>query len=177
MKKTAKLLLASVATLGLLSSVYAADLKVATVNVAKVLQSSSVVSKAKSSLQAKYKPQYNNIETAQKKMVADINNLKKNSETMSASARKTAQNNIAQEQQTLIAQQQQFQQQLTKAQQQTMQAVLSRLQTVIAKIAQQNGYTLVLPKDAVAYAASNLDITPQVLKSFDASGALPGAAS
>lgn len=175
MKKSVKIAVTSAVVLGLLGSAYAADLKVATVNVENVLKSSTEVNAAKNNLQAKFKPQYASIEAAQKKMVADINSLKKNAETMSASARQKAQSSLASEQQTLVAQQQQFQQQLSHAQDETMQEVLKRLKLVVAQIAKQKGYSLVLPEGAVAYAAANLDITPVVLKAFDASGALPGA--
>lgn len=148
--------------------VFAATLKVGVVDVQQVLKSSPRVSADKTKLQAQFKPQYEKIQAAQKSLEAMVDNLHKNGSTMQAKDRTALQASIQKSQESLMKQQQGFQSTFMAARSKDMQDLLGELQNVMKTIAQKNQINVILPKSGVVYSDSNLDMTSQVEKAFDA---------
>lgn len=154
--------------LALSTSIAAADLKIATVNVAQVLQNSSQVSADRKIIDDKFHSRFTQIQSAQKDLDNKAADLQKNELTMQSKDIQQAKQQLMSEQQKIEAMQQSFQHDLTAEKQKEMQALADHLQETVKKVASQGNYNLVLAKATVLYTDSAIpDITDQVAKAFD----------
>jgi outer membrane protein len=167
MKKLSVLMMVSLGLAAVSTSALADNLRIATVNVAQILQNSPQVAADKKQLESRFNPRLTKIQAAQKNLDGLVTKLKKEGVTMQAQDRESLQNSIEQGQQNLFAMQQSFQQDVTVARQKEMESLLGQLQSVIQKVAKKDGYTIVIPQAAIAYADSSLDVTDEVAKAFD----------
>jgi outer membrane protein len=160
MKKIA-LMVASVALFLFAHSAFA-DLKIAVVDVSKILADSKEVAEAKAQLKKQFDPRQDEITAAQKKLRSEIDDYTKNSPTMKADAAKSTQNKIMDDQKKLQDLETSFQNDLSKEQNQKMQDILNHIETVIKKVAADKGYDLVVTRMSTAYVNPKLDVTAEV---------------
>jgi len=140
--------------------------KVAVVDVTKVLKDSSQVSELKSSLRKQFKPREDKIVKAQNDLRKNLVKLDRDHSVLSKSKLTDLKTDIKNQQKSLQKLQTNFQRDLFAAQDTGMQKILSALKTRIQSIADKKGLTLVLAKNAVAYAPPSYDITDEVARGF-----------
>lgn len=158
-----KLLLAVAAGALLVSGSVFADVKIAVVDLGKVLADSPQVSTAKSELKKKFDPREKAIVDAQKKLQADVKKYEKENVTMKEADIKKAQQKLMDQQKKLQDMQTSFQKDLMEAQNKSMQTILKQVEEVLNKLAAAEKYDLILTKMSAAYSNPKFDVTDQVL--------------
>ncbi len=141
--------------------------KIAVVNVQQVLQQSPKVAELSTKLQNQFKTRQQKLDAAQKALQDELDKFKKDSPTMADKDRDALQKKITDDRAGLVKDVVAFQQDLNKEQGKVMQGILSQLNGIIARLAQQSNYSLVLDAQAVVYASDAADITKQVSKAFN----------
>ncbi|MEO1240692.1 MAG: OmpH family outer membrane protein [Pseudomonadota bacterium] len=102
------------------------------------------------------------------KLTKEIEDFQKNSSLMSEEVRQQKQQELAMRQQYGLPQQAQIMEQaFTVAVQQAQAKILVESQPIIADIIKKRGATIVLDKASVMYAATDTDITQEVLSALD----------
>jgi len=147
----------------LASSVWAADSKIAIVDVQKVLADAPQVSAVKTKLQNQFEPQNKEIAGMQKQLQTDIEKYTKDNAVMKDKEKKDLQDKITDEQKKLREKEVGFQQNLVNAQNQAMQGILKQIQDAAEAIAKKQQYDMIVVKGAVLYNNASLDITDQVI--------------
>ena len=147
----------------LASSVWAADNKVAVVDVQKVLSVAPQVAAIKTKLQNQFDPQNKEITELQKQLQADVEKYTKDNAVMKDKEKKDLQDKVTTEQKKIRDMEVSFQQNLVNAQNQSMQTILKQIQDTAEDIAKKQKFDLVLVKGAVLYSDPTLDITDQVV--------------
>jgi len=160
-------ILSSILLVGIAAEAYAADPTIAVVNVQQLFQQSPKIAALNKQLQATFKPRQEKLLSAQKALQGEVDKYKKESPTMSQSAKDAMQKKITADQASLAKDAAAFQQDLNKEQSKVMKSVLAQLNNVISGIAKKHSYSLVLDSQAVIYAADSADITKEVSKEFD----------
>lgn len=144
-----------------------AQIKVAVVNVQQVLQQSPRVAELSKKLEGQFKSRQQKIGDEQKALQDELDKFKKESPTMSQSAKDAMQKKIAADRSDLVKQVVAYQQDLQKEQNKIMQGILSDLNGIVSTIAKANAYSLVLDSQAVIFASDGNDITKDVAKQFN----------
>lgn len=147
----------------LATSVWAADNKIAVVDVQKVLATAPQVAAIKTKLQNQFDPQSKAITELQKQLQADVEKYTKDNAVMKDKEKKDLQDKVTTEQKKVRDLEVSFQQNLVNAQNQAMQTILKQIQDTAEDIAKKQKYDLVLVKGAVLYSDATLDITDQVV--------------
>lgn len=167
-----KKLLVGIAALALSGVVYAADITATTpatgsrigiVDVRQVLQKSPQIAEMQKKLQDQFSSREKEIQSAQQQFQQDADKLNRDSSVMTANDRDALTKKLQAEQQNLRNMQMSLQKDVYAKQNEEMQTVLNQVQGIVAKVAQKNNLSLVVVKDAVAYASNEVDITSQVI--------------
>jgi outer membrane protein len=143
-----------------------ADVKIAVIDLQKILATSPQVADARDKMKAKYEPRKKEITAAQKTLQGDFEKLSKNKAVMKDDERKTLEAKIDDEQKKLRAMASDFEQKFNEDEEKTMQAVTKQIQTVVDKFAADQKYDLILAKGATAYNADSLDVTDKIVDSL-----------
>jgi outer membrane protein len=165
MKKVV-VLLASVFAVVFSLAAYADDMKIGVVDVRQVLQNSPQVKQMQTKLQDEFGARDKQIQAAQQQMQANVEKLNRDGAVMSASDRNALIKTTQTEQTNLREMQATFQKDVYAKQNAAMQNILAQVQEAVSKIAKEKNLTLVLSKEAVAYAGNDVDITSDVAKQF-----------
>lgn len=166
MKKVV-VLLASVFTVFVSAAAYADDMKIGVVDVRQVLQKSPQVAQMQAKLQQEFGARDKQIQQAQQQLQANVEKLNRDGSVMSANDRNALIKSTQTEQQNLRSMQMEFQKDVYAKQNAAMQTILGQVQEVVTKVAKEKGLTLVLSKEAVAYANNDTDITSEVISQVD----------
>ncbi|AVD72037.1 OmpH family outer membrane protein [Desulfobulbus oralis] len=153
---------------GLSGQAGAAELKVGVVNMQKVFSSSNAGRRAQNIIEQKaksYEASFKKDKDALRAMRDEID--KKNSawsnevkrEKITAFQKKSAE---------LASKEREANMEIRKLQERHVQPVLKKLEEVIQKEAKSGNYDLILPNNAILFAASQLDITDDVTRALDA---------
>jgi len=160
MKKT---IVAAAAALALgFTTLGLADGKVGVVDMQKIFSTSSQVKSINSQLTSQFASRKNKIMQMGKQLQADLATYNKNKTVMSKSKLGNLQTKIGKEEAALRTAQAKFQQDLFQAQNKKMASFMNKVKATVGTVAQKNGMTLVLPKNATLYVKNGSDITSQV---------------
>lgn len=157
-------------TAGLVSPVLAAAASsnnIAVINVADILQNSSRVQALNAGIRDKFQPQQVKLAAEDKSIQAEEAKLKRDGAVMSADEKKQLEATINEDKKDFVKNAALFQQNLSAARDDAMQEVVKDLNADIAKVAQAQGYTMVLFSQAVAYPGNAADITKPVGDAFN----------
>lgn len=141
--------------------------KIAVVHVQRILQDSPKVADVNKKLQDEFQPRQEALSELQKKVQDEVADLNKNASIMDDSDKTQAQEKIAKERQDFLDKANALQQDFNKAQTEFMKQIFEDLNGVITKLAKQDGYSVILDSQAVAFADPSLDITNDVLAAFN----------
>ena len=165
-----KLVLTALMMVGSLvgSSAYAADTKIAFVDMNKALQETAAGKKAKAELEKEFKAKKDELtkkQTDLKKMGEDF---EKKRAVLSDDVRQKKQAELQQEMMKWQESAGQAQMSMQAKEQEALKPILDKLQKAIEKVAKDQGFQMVLEKSqSVVWATPDHDITGQVVKTFD----------
>ena len=146
-----------------IASASAADLRVAVVDMPKLLKESPQVAKIDARLKKKFTPQETKILNAQKKLKADVEKLQRDASVSKASARKKEQDRLIKEQKDFQALQVKFMQEVSAAHSDELKKLLEEINVIVIKVAKDQKLDLVLQAQSVLYVQDKVDITNAVL--------------
>lgn len=158
-------------TLGLLASLGAignanADMKIGVLDLQMVLQQSPQVQAADAKFRKEFGAREQKIKDQAQALQTEVDNLNRNAAVMSAAEQSKAKDKIAKDQDNLQQAQAQFQQDVQTAQGKAMQTILNQIKDVVANLAEQKGYDVIMQKSSLVYSKDEYDITPQVLRAL-----------
>nr|WP_250318620.1 molecular chaperone Skp [Rosenbergiella gaditana] len=145
------------------SAAQAAD-KIAVVNVSNIFQQLPQRATVAKQLENEFKGRATDLQAQERAIQAQMQNLQRNGSTMKASERSSLEKDIMAKRQTFENKAQTFEQDNRRRQMEERNKILSSIQTAVKKVADDEGYDVVLDTNSVAYAANSKDITADVLK-------------
>lgn len=167
MKKLMLVALSAAASLLIATSAMADNTKIGVLDFQQVMQKSKQVQAINTQLRSQFQPRWDKITAAEKSLQSESDQLTKNSATMSDADRSKLQDQVTTDKSNVQVQIQNFQRDLTAAQNQAMQKFMAQVSTIVANVAKQGNYDVILLKNNVPYANTNLDVTSQVLTQLD----------
>jgi outer membrane protein len=140
--------------------------------------------KATAALEAKFSPKKKEFDSRQNEIVQLQDQLTKGGSVMSEDKRNQMARDIDEKKKRLERDAQDAQEDFQGEQQKLLQGLGSRMMAILEKYAKDNGYSLILdvgnPNTPVLYAASAIDITPDIIALYDKNpspaGSMPTAA-
>ncbi|MGH8455707.1 MAG: OmpH family outer membrane protein [Stenotrophobium sp.] len=153
----------------LMSGAAMADIKIATIRAADLVQQSPQYKAGADKIKAEFEARRNTLEADIKKFQDDAKKFQKEGDLMSASDKAKTEKDLGARQVDLAYRQKQFQEDFQNRDQQLTTDMMGKIKAVIEQVAKEKGIDAVL-QDPV-YATPAVDITEEVLKRLQASGA------
>ncbi|QHM69886.1 molecular chaperone Skp [Mixta intestinalis] len=141
----------------------AAD-KIAVVNVSSIFQQLPQRANVAKQLENEFKGRATELQSQERDLQAKMQRLQRDGSTMKASERSRLEKDIMSQRETFSTKAQAFEQDNRRRQMEERNKLLSRIQDAVKKVADSNGYDVVIDANAVAYASNAKDITADVLK-------------
>lgn len=141
----------------------AASPKIGIFDMQQMMQTSPLVEELNKKLQDQFKPRQDKINAAQKSLGDEINKLNDTGSKMTNDERNKLKDKVIADRTAYENMAKAYQQDLSKAQNDSMQKLMTQLTSAVSKVAQANGYSLVVQKGAVLYSLPQYDVTKQVL--------------
>jgi len=107
---------------------------------------------------------YQNAQEKQQALNDAIQKFLKDSATLSASMKEVRRNDLQKQQQELAGESQRIQDQFAQKRQELSATIQKKLQDAIEAVAKENGYTYIMPKEALIVMPPGNDIGPLVIK-------------
>lgn len=145
------------------AGVQAAD-SIAVVNVASIFQQLPQRATVAQQLENEFKGRATELQKQEGDLQAKMQRLQRNASTMKAGERSKLEKEILSERETFTVKAQQFEQDNRKRQSEERNKILKKIQDAVKKVADDEGYDVVIDANAVAYATDKKDITADVLK-------------
>lgn len=158
-----KRLLALITSLLFIGNVYAAELKVGVINLDEVLQKSPMAVQLNAKISSDFKPRQDKLNAAQASLQTTLDDFTYNSYKMTPEERNKMQVKINADRRALENMSTSLQRDLQTAQQQGVQSLLNKLNTVIAQIAKDGNYDMILSTANTLYLNPTINITQQVV--------------
>jgi len=163
-----KLLAALAAVLVFSSMAFAADqFKVGSVDFQRALNESDFGSKTRSELESTIKQHQAKIDEQTKKLEAMKKDLETQAAVLSEDAYRQRQEEADKFERDLQRQVNDSNEDLQKLQRRKEYEILKDLDGVVAEIAKEDGYNLILPVDVIIYSSEGLDITDKVIARYN----------
>jgi outer membrane protein len=149
---------------------YAAEMKIAYINIKRVFNESKRGLKEKEAFTAKINELKKEVDKKQQAFQAFKDDLEKKAPVLSEQARRDKEKEYQQKAKELEWFVKDSNEELRKLEQQMLDKLMKILQKVVEKLGAQENYTLILEETAssILYAPKEMDITDQVIKAFDA---------
>ena len=161
-KKISSVLAMFVLAMGLAMPAQAQDLKIAVVNLPLLLAKSPQAQAARKRMDKDFSARRNRLEAMQKKIVAEVEKVQRDSATMSADARAKAEDSVRSQQREFRRLQDEYNEDVARAEREEMGKLREAIKDVITKMVKQQQYDLVLT-EGILHASNKVDITDQVL--------------
>lgn len=142
---------------------YAKELKIAVVDIQKIMQKSPQMKQIQEKLEKDFKPRRDQLVAMEEGFRKDIDKLKRDSVVLSATERKDLESKIVSAQQQFERDGRQYQQELSASHSDAMEVLYNKIKAAVSKIAKSDKYDLIIQKDAVPYSSDGLDVTDKVL--------------
>ena len=158
-------LLSVVALIGILgaSPVFAQDVKVGFVNVAKVLDESPQAASARERIEKEFAPRDRALLAQQKELRALEDQLVRDRTVMTEDQRVNLEQDIRTRRREMRRTQEEFREELNLRRNQELSKLQRRVIEVIQELAKAEAYDLVVTADGVVYAGERVDITEKVV--------------
>ncbi len=141
----------------------AAD-KIAVVNVSSIFQQLPARATVAKQLENEFKGRATELQSQERDLQTKMQRLQRDGSTMKASDRSKMEKDIMAQRETFASKAQAFEQDNRRRQSEERNKILSRIQDAVKKVADDEGYDVVIDANAVAYASNAKDITADVLK-------------
>jgi outer membrane protein len=166
----------SLATFG-----YAQQQKIATIQIQAAIVSTKDGQKAAAELDSKAAPKRKAIEAKQNEINSLKDQLQKGANTLSEAAKTDLYRTIDQKTKSLNRDMEDAQAEMDQEQQKLLQDLGQKMYAIIAKYAQEKGYSMVLdvsnPQSPVFWASNSMDITKEIIDLYDKEGGAANTAA
>ncbi len=154
---------------GLISAGWAKEIKIGVLDLQKVVHSSKAGQEAMSKLQSKFEKLRKQLEGKRQEIEAYKAELEKKASLLSEEARLEKQRELQKMIREFRAQQEDAQFEMKEAEKKALQPIFKDLEKVIKKMAQEEGYDLILEKNmpGLYWVSPEMDITSQVVQRYD----------
>jgi len=141
----------------------AADTKIAVIDMKQVISTSSAGKKAEGVIKQKMESLQASLKSDQDSLIAMQKEGEKKGAAWSDSVKREKAAAFQKKRQELIEKETSANEELRKLREQQINPVMKKLEEVVAKIAADNGYAIVLPRGVVLYATDAVDISNTVI--------------
>ncbi len=148
-------------------NVRATNLKVAVINMQTIISKSKQGEKANSKLKDLVTGYRGKLMKMRKKIASIQTDLKQNSSVMSATEKTAKTKEFETDISQFTTEEKDIRAAVIKKRYQLLKAVVNRADAIIAKIAKNSGYLLVINRTSVVYSVDSINITNEVLKKMD----------
>ncbi|MCK4604162.1 MAG: OmpH family outer membrane protein [Deltaproteobacteria bacterium] len=147
----------------------AAQVKIAVINMQKVVRKSVAGQKAMEKLNNKFESLQKQLRAKQDELKAFKEDLEKKGPLMNEDAKAEKEREYKKALRDFKDQSDDAQFEMRQAESKSMEPVLKELEKVVTRIGEEGGYTLILEKNipGIYFNASNVDITDEVIKAYD----------
>jgi Skp family chaperone for outer membrane proteins len=152
----------------LAGSIFAVDYAVGVINVKDIMQNSSRIKAESTKLKQKFSKQTSEIESLRRSLVADVQQMRKNSAVMSKNDKAKREKELMAREQVLSKKQGSFSKSLMQAQQEIMRHVQADFEDIAKNVAKKKKLSLVLDQNGqVLYVSSQYNLTDLAKKKFN----------
>jgi outer membrane protein len=162
MKKFLTFLFISVAIFGISTTTNAQ--KIGYISADEIIQLMPEAATVQNQLDQYQQSLYQNAQEKQQALNDAIQKFLKDSATLSASMKEVRRNDLQKQQQELAGESQRIQDQFAQKRQELSAPIQKKLQDAIEAVAKENGYTYIMPKEALIVMPPANDIGPLVIK-------------
>jgi outer membrane protein len=162
MKKFLTFLFISVAIFGISTTTNAQ--KIGYISADEIIQLMPEAATVQNQLDQYQQSLYQNAQEKQQALNDAIQKFLKDSATLSASMKEVRRNDLQKQQQELAGESQRIQDQFAQKRQELSAPIQKKLQDAIEAVAKENGYTYIMPKEALIVMPPGNDIGPLVIK-------------
>ena len=162
MKKFLTSLLISVGIFGISTTTNAQ--KIGYISADEIIQLMPEAATVQNQLDQYQQSLYQNAQEKQQALNDAIQKFLKDSATLSASMKEVRRNDLQKQQQELAGESQRIQDQFAQKRQELSAPIQKKLQDAIEAVAKENGYTYIMPKEALIVMPPGNDIGPLVIK-------------
>ena len=168
-----------IAPAGLLAQSAGAPSKVGLVNIQEAILSAAEGKKSMADLQKKYQPRQQEIQKENQDIQAISDQLQKQAATLSDEEQRNLNRQLEEKQKLLKRTQEDAQADFATDRDEMFRRIGQKMVKVIQDFAPKNGYSLVIGSDQVPiyYAATEVDLTDQIVKLYDAANPADAATS
>lgn len=157
----------AILSLGLITAIsnqaFADHMKLAVIDVDKVIQSAPQLPKIQHALEEKFNARHIKIVKLQKELESEQEKFHKNVAVMSASEKNKMISSITKKTEDFKQQQAKFEKDFMQARNEKLQGLLSQVKGIVDKIADKEDYDMVLSRSSTPYARDRFDITNSVI--------------
>ena len=146
------------------TTVQAADVHIAIVDMQQIMTKSKQAEKLRGDLEKRFSTKKNDLQKSAEAFKADIEKLKRDEAVMSKADKEKLQKKITEEQQSLQQRQYALQQEAMTAQNEAVQSMIENVRNTVKKIAAEDKIDIAIAKEAAIYLDDKYDITAKVLK-------------
>ncbi len=150
----------------------AAQTRVAVVNISKLVTESPQAASARQKMDQEFSARRKKLEGMQDRLIADVDKAKKDAAVMSEDQKKKTQEDLARRQREFAQQQGEYNAEVARREQQELEALRKTILEVVAEVARQSKYDVVIG-DGVVYAADSVNITDKVLAAMRSKAGKP----
>lgn len=144
--------------------------KVAVMDFPKILKNSPQMEAVGNKLKKEFKPRQDKIIALQKTLEADQSKLKRDASIMAEKEMVSLRDKIAASQRDIRRLEEDYLSDARAAQKKAMEQIVQKVNVFVKKVADKDGYSIVLQKGGVVYASDKVDITDQVIKELGKKG-------
>ena len=165
-KAIQKMTIGILLALGMMHSSQAmAEMKIAVVNIPKLLAEAPQAADARKRMDREFSGRRTKLESMQKKMITEAENLKRDATTMSADARARGEDSLRNQQRDFRRLQDEYNEDVARVERDEMGKLRDSIKVVIDRLVKTEQYDLVLT-EGILHASSRVDITSRVLSSL-----------
>ncbi len=150
------------------SSAWAAELKIGTVHVERIMRESAPAVRAQKKIEREFSARDQEIQKMVKQARDLQASLEKDGVTLPESERAKRERDLANLNRDLQRAQREFREDLNLRRNEETAQILQKADRVIKQIAEQEKYDLILQQEVVVYRSPRIDITDRVIKALDA---------
>lgn len=152
------------------ASAWAADLKIGVIDMRVILSKSPQAQAATQKLQNEFKAREEKIVSLEKALKEKMEKMQRNSAIMSETEKNKFEKDILSSQREMQRLQTEFREDASARQQEETKKLIDGVNKAVNTIAQKDKYDLIIHREAMSYASSQIDITEKVIAAIAASG-------
>jgi len=145
----------------------AADTKIGVIDMKQVLSTSTAGKRAEGIIKQKMDSLQTSFKTDENDLVAMQKEMEKKGSAWSDSVKQEKATAFQKKRRDLAVKQDEANQELKKLREQHVNPILKKLEEVVAKVAADGGYAVVLPRNVVLYATDSIDISNTVISELN----------